>query len=348
MIPFWSLCQAWYFDFKKPWEIPQSEIDNRVDLRSEIIFTIDPLTARDLDDALSCKDLGNGTFEVGVHIADVSFFVPHNSKLDHAAKERATSVYMVQKVIPMLPRTLCEELCSLNPHVDRLAFSVFWILDSNGDVIGEPRFTKSVIRSCIKLAYEHAQKVIDGQSLESIPELCGHNLSNEIQTAILHLYKLSIALRTKRVQGGSLSLDSPKLWFILDENDNPVECGPYQRKESHKLIEEFMLLANIAVAGKILAHYPEFALLRCHQPPDSKNLAELELVFKALGLEVNVNSSKSLNESFENIKDESHKFIAKCLAVRKMKPANYFGAGATERDHYRHYALAIPLYTHFT
>jgi protein SSD1 len=141
--------------------IPDEEISSRRDLRNECIFSIDPPTARDLDDALSCKLLEHGDYEIGVHIADVSYFVKPDTPLDHEALHRATSVYLVQKVIPMLPRLLCEELCSLNAGVDRLAFSVFWRITKDGEIVGKPEFCKTVIKSCAKLWYGHAQAVFE-------------------------------------------------------------------------------------------------------------------------------------------------------------------------------------------
>lgn len=160
--------------------------------------------------------------------------------LDTAALERATSVYLVQKVIPMLPRLLCEELCSLNPDVDRLSFSVFWIFDAEANCIGEPRFCKSVIRSCAKLSYNHAQAVIDGQGWDDLPVAeIGNGMNLEqVKDDILCLFKFSKIMRHRRFDNGSLTLNSIKLWFTLDEFGNPIDSGTYILKDANRLIEE--------------------------------------------------------------------------------------------------------------
>lgn len=173
-----------------PWKIPASEFDYRRDLRKLCIFTIDPSTARDLDDALHCIKIDEDTYEIGVHIADVSYFVPEDSPIDKCAVDRATSVYLVQKVIPMLPRLLCEELCSLNPLLDRLTFSVIWRIKSNGDIIDE-WFGRTVINSAVKLSYEHAQMFIENPDEQfeqkEFPEIRPEFDLNDIKTATLNL-----------------------------------------------------------------------------------------------------------------------------------------------------------------
>jgi VacB/RNase II family 3'-5' exoribonuclease len=211
-----------------------------MDLRGERIFSIDPPTARDLDDAVSCKPIGDEKFELGVHIADVSFFVVPDTPLDTEALNRATSVYLVQKVIPMLPRLLCEELCSLNPGVDRLAFSVFWTIDKDANIIGEPRFSRTIINSCAKLWYDHAQAVIEDRdwNLVSPVELSGKWTEEQVHTDIKNLYMLSQKLRERRYENGALSLNSIKLWFATDEVGNPTDSGIYEQKEANRLIEE--------------------------------------------------------------------------------------------------------------
>jgi protein SSD1 len=212
----------------------------RADLRKERIFSIDPPTARDLDDAVSIKALIDGTYELGVHIADVSYFVSPGTEVDAEAYNRATSVYLVQKVIPMLPRLLCEELCSLNPGVDRLAFSVFWNIDSDAKIIGEPRFTRSVINSCAKLWYDHAQAVIEDRDWNQVNPvtLTGDWTDDQVHEDIRLLHKLSLILRARRYEGGALTLNSIKLWFKLDEVGNPVNSGTYEQKDANRLIEE--------------------------------------------------------------------------------------------------------------
>ncbi|XP_073928101.1 DIS3-like exonuclease 2 isoform X2 [Castor canadensis] len=197
-----------------PWTIPPEEFSRRRDLRKDCIFTIDPSTARDLDDALSCRPLAEGTFEVGVHIADVSYFIPEGSHLDKVAAERATSVYLVQKVVPMLPRMLCEELCSLNPMTDKLTFSVIWTLTPEGKIL-EEWFGRTVIRSCTKLSYEHAQSMIESPT-ETIPEkqlppISPEHSSEEVHQAVLNLHRIARHLRQQRFVDGALRLDQESL-----------------------------------------------------------------------------------------------------------------------------------------
>ncbi|KAI8906431.1 hypothetical protein EDD86DRAFT_210705 [Gorgonomyces haynaldii] len=331
-----------------PWQIPASEFEKRLDLRQERIFSIDPQTARDLDDAVSLKEV-DGKLELGVHIADVSYFVKSGSQLDKEALNRATSIYLVQKVIPMLPRLLCEQLCSLNPNVDRLAFSVFWTLTKDGEFIGEPRFHRSVIRSCAKLSYDHAQATIEGKSWDHLPPVELGDVSKEqIDQDIIRLFELSKVLRKRRFDNGSLTMSSIKLWFKLDDVGNPIDSGIYQLKEANKLIEEFMLLANMAVAHKLAKSYPDAALLRCHPAPLEKGMRELAEELSPYGIELDISSSKKLQESFESIQDPLQRELLRLLAIKKMKRANYFCTGSVDVSQYYHYALGVPLYTHFT
>ncbi|VDK53630.1 unnamed protein product [Anisakis simplex] len=262
------------------WSIDEKEFKYRRDFRNETVFTIDPLSARDLDDALhlkpidDCDGAGNPGWEVGVHIADVSHFVQAGTELDHWAASRATSVYLVHKVIPMLPRILCEELCSLNPGVDRLTFSVVFKMNYQAEVFDQ-WFGRSIIRSCCKLAYEHAQDMIEHEdkefAKEELPEIYDNKSAAEIQQIVVRLNKLAQLLRKNRSDHGSLQLDQPKLCFRLDETSGlPIAVSIHEQKDANKLVEEFMLLANMAVARKIEKEFPKIALLRRHPPPKAK------------------------------------------------------------------------------
>ena len=226
-----------------PFVIPSEEISKRRDLRNECIFTIDPLTARDLDDALSIEQLEDGNFKVGVHIADVSYFVKDKTELDMEAQERATSVYLVQKVVPMLPRHLCENLCSLNPNEDRLTFSVEWKMTEQGEIL-EEWFGRSVINSAVKLAYEHAQDMLDQPkkewSIDELPPIKSPWTSKIISEKVSMLQNIAVNLRSKRENSGALRLDQPKLCFTLNkENGLPLGFKMYEHRHSNKLIEEF-------------------------------------------------------------------------------------------------------------
>ncbi|XP_070609898.1 DIS3-like exonuclease 2 [Erythrolamprus reginae] len=341
-----------------PWVIPSEELARRRDLRKECIFTIDPSTAKDLDDALSCKLLPDGNFEVGVHIADVSYFVPEGTSLDEVASERATSVYLVQKVIPMLPKLLCEELCSLNPMTDRLTFSVIWKLSPQGKILDE-WFGRTVIRSCTKLSYDHAQSMIEDPErvlrAEELPPISSCHTAAEIHRAVQNLHQIAKQLRQQRFVDGALRLDQMKLSFTLDkETGMPQGCYSYQYRDSNKLVEEFMLLANMAVAHRIYRSFPSRALLRRHPPPQSKMLHDLMAFCNQMGLEIDSSSAgalhKSLNETFGNDQySDARKEVLTNMFSRPMQMAVYFCTGVLKDEAlFRHYALNVPLYTHFT
>ncbi|XP_051637569.1 DIS3-like exonuclease 2 isoform X2 [Manacus candei] len=341
-----------------PWVISLEELAKRRDLRKECIFTIDPSTARDLDDALSCKQLPDGNLEVGVHIADVSYFVLEETELDKVASERATSVYLVQKVIPMLPRLLCEELCSLNPMQDRLTFSVMWKLTPEGKILDE-WFGRTVICSCVKLSYEHAQIMIESPgkvlSPEELPPVSPQHSIAEIQEAVLNLHRIAQNLRKQRFADGALHLDQMKLSFTLDqESGMPQSCYVYQYRDSNRLVEEFMLLANMAVAHRIYHFFPEQAFLRRHPPPQTKLLKDLMDFCNQVGLDIDFSSAgtlqKSLNEIFGVDKySRARKEVLTYMFSRPMQMALYFCTGVVKDETlFRHYALNVPFYTHFT
>ncbi|KAF9138554.1 hypothetical protein BGX30_009036 [Mortierella sp. GBA39] len=329
-----------------PWSIPEKELTRRRDLRKDCIFTIDPATAKDLDDAVSVSRLEDGTLEVGVHIADVSHFIKVGSALDREAKSRATTVYLVQKAIPMLPNILCEDLCSLNPNVDRLAFSVFWKMTEDGHVLGTS-FSKSVIRSCAQLSYDDAQTVITTGSLDPKIEIVGHPRSL-VEENIKIFYKLSQILRKNRFENGSLSINSIRLSFETDEIHNPIGVSVYELKESNRLIEEFMLLANMSVAKQIAEFFPEQALLRRHEDPLEKRLTDFISHMKKIGLDLDASSSGALQQSLDAIEDPDVRKVVRLLVIKPMQRAKYICAGMLTPDKYHHYALNAPLYTHFT
>ncbi|KAK2145384.1 hypothetical protein LSH36_683g03080 [Paralvinella palmiformis] len=321
-----------------PWSIPEKELSSRRDLRNLCIFTIDPATARDLDDALSCVPLDNGRFEIGVHIADVSYFVELDSDLDLEAASRATSVYLVQKVIPMLPGLLCEQLCSLNPGEDRLSFSVIWTITEDG-LIESEWFGRTIIRPSVKLSYDHAQGFIDEPDKQwtanELPHIDGGYSVEHIKNIVLQLDKIAKKLRRKRTDNGALRLDQIKLQYSLDkETGLPNGYSVYQQKDSNRLVEEFMLLANMAVARKIYQHFPDIAVLRRHPKPQERMLNDLQ------SLEV---------YSREGEENRSKFLILTSLCSKPMQNARYFCTGVIDDESlYRHYALSVPFYTHFT
>ncbi|XP_033115208.1 DIS3-like exonuclease 2 isoform X2 [Anneissia japonica] len=340
------------------WSIPEDEIAKRRDLRKECIFTIDPATARDLDDALSCKETDDGNFEVGVHIADVSYFIPEKCALDEVASQRATSVYLVQKVIPMLPRLLCEKLCSLNPYQDRLAFSFIWTLTPDG-IIENEWCGRTVIRSCVKLSYAHAQDMIEHPDKEfadgELPEISNRYGVEDVKRSVLNLQKIANRLRQKRFEEGALRLDQVKLSFTIDkETGLPSGYSVYQLRDSNRLVEEFMLLANMAAAVRIYQSFPKQALLRRHSEPKQKMIEQLVDMCAEMGLSIDATTAGTIQESLqmytgEDAYSKARTQILVNLCSKPMQLAKYFCTGLVpDENAYRHYALNVPFYTHFT
>lgn len=252
----------------EPFIIPEAEYNSRENLTKDEIFTIDPLTARDLDDAVSCKQLGNGNYEIGVHISDVSYFINENSELDNIIKDQATTIYLVNTVYHMLPRQLCM-LCSLLPGLDKLTFSVFWEMTPTAEIVST-RFSKTIINSCSQLAYEHAQMMIDQPDREfeekDLPKI--HRFTHrDLSRTINMLNSLATILRKKRFDNGCISINQRKILFDLSENGEPIGFRPDERNDSNFLIEEFMLLANQSTAKFIFDKFPTIAVLRNHAPP---------------------------------------------------------------------------------
>ncbi|KAL1280059.1 hypothetical protein QQF64_014659 [Cirrhinus molitorella] len=258
----------------------------------------------------------------------------------------------------MLPRLLCEELCSLNPLTDRLTFSVIWKLSPEGKILSE-WFGRTVICSCIKMSYGHAQSMIEAPdkhfSAEELPPCSPDHSIHEIQEAILNLNNIAKQLRAQRFEGGALQLTQLKLSFTLDkESSMPQGCYVYQYQDSNKLVEEFMLLANMAAAHQIYRTYPELAILRRHPPPQSKMVDDLQEFCDQMGLDIDFSTSgglhRSLNEDLGNDKyAAARKEVLTHMCSRAMQMASYFCTGALKDENsFSHYALNVPLYTHFT
>lgn len=327
------------------WRVPASTDDpgwkGRRDLRDLLVCSIDPPGCVDIDDALHARKLPNGNFEVGVHLADVSHFVKPNNAMDKEAALRGTTVYLVDKRIDMLPMLLGTDLCSLKPYVERYSFSVVWELDKNADIVSA-NFTKSVIRSREAFSYEAAQLRIDDESQQ-----------DDLTQGMRHLMMLSKKLRAKRMAAGALNLASPEVRVETEsETSDPVDVKTKQLLDTNQLVEEFMLLANISVAGKIYEAFPQTALLRRHAAPPKNNFEELSNQLKVKkGLELHTDSSKALADSLDTCVDSKEPFfntLIRILATRCMMSAEYFCSGTQAYPEFRHYGLASEIYTHFT
>ncbi|WBW74368.1 3'-5'-exoribonuclease activity Dis3L2 [Schizosaccharomyces osmophilus] len=336
------------------WRITEEELAKRRDFRNDIVITIDPDTAKDLDDAVSCKYLGNGTYELGVHIADVGHFMKPDTPLDTEAASRATTFYLVQKAIPMLPSLLCERLCSLNPQVERLAFSVTWKMNKDGKEVGERWFGKSVIKTCSRLAYGEAQNIIEGKSwAEGVGKPIGGNHSaKDVEEIIMVLCEISRKLRAQRFAKGAVEINSTELKFQLNEYGLPDMCEVYEQKEANHLIEEFMLLANRSVAEKISNSFPANALLRRHASPKEKQINDFCKFMEGLKFNFDASSSSSFNDSMNRLRSFFNPDLVELfenMAVRSLNRAEYFCTGDfPERSDWHHYALSFNHYTHFT
>ncbi|WWD19349.1 hypothetical protein CI109_103808 [Kwoniella shandongensis] len=329
-----------------PWSIPEREYEVRTDLRNERVFTIDPPTAKDLDDALSVKSNEDGTITVGVHIADVSYFVKANTAMDREARKRATSVYLVQRAVPMLPPQISEELCSLVPNVERLTFSAIFTLDTDGNV-KERKFARTIIKSCGKLSYADAQGVVSGGSLERTKVADAYPVS-EIEADIRLLHDLATKIKTKRIEAGAMLANKLKVSFELDDEGKPVDCNTFRRTEANSLVEEFMLLANTSVAQVIANGLPEQSILRRHEAPIERRLDGFVKRAQKLGFEMDPASAGTLQKSFEKVQDPDAALCLELLKKKSMQRARYFCTGMLDIAKYSHWALNTPLYTHFT
>eukprot|EP01059_Diplonema_ambulator_P030363 TRINITY_DN516_c0_g1_i4.p1 TRINITY_DN516_c0_g1~~TRINITY_DN516_c0_g1_i4.p1 ORF type:complete len:890 (+),score=377.81 TRINITY_DN516_c0_g1_i4:68-2737(+) len=331
--------------------------DMRLGAKHErFVCTIDPATARDLDDALSCHDLGGGHYRVSVHIADVCTFVPFGSALDQEALKRATSVYLVQKVIPMLPRKLCEEHCSLNTLGDKLAFTVEWVMDAKGNITSE-WMGQTVIRNQCKLAYENAQSIIDGNFDPNSIDLAHISPSRRawtverIKESVKGLWKIAEHIRAARHARGALSLNQAKMYFDFEDyNSNMAPKGwhMHETAEANWLVEEFMVLANARVTEKCIEYCPEVSLARYHSPPDASRFESLIKALGEQGLKLNVGSGKALSTSLDNISKHPQIEAIRALTIRCMMLAKYCCTSESADHSLSHFALNLPLYTHFT
>ncbi|MCS7077474.1 MAG: ribonuclease R [Bacteroidia bacterium] len=322
-----------------PKEIPQEEILKRKDLRGTLTFTIDPFDAKDFDDALSFRKLENGHFEIGVHIADVSYYVKPNSLLDQEAYKRGTSVYLVDRTVPMLPEALSNFLCSLRPNEDKLTFTVLFEMDIHGSIYHQ-WIGRTIIHSNRRFTYEEAQEIIE-------------NPTGEYAEPLTVLNQIAKNLAAQRYKNGSITFETDEIKFKLDENFKPIEVYKKERKDAHKLVEEFMLLANKKVTEFV--YYQRESprntfVYRVHDSPDPQKVEELSNFVRLFGFHelqrkknepINL-SSKALQKLMELVENSPARDIIRSYAVRCMAKARY------TTENVGHYGLAFSLYTHFT
>jgi len=330
-------------------KIEPSEIKKRRDFRDILTFTIDPVSAKDFDDALSFKKLDNGCIEVGIHIADVSHYVQPNSILDQEAYERATSVYLVDRVVPMLPEVLSNGLCSLRPNEEKYTFSAVFTLNDKTEVI-EEWFGKTVIHSDQRFSYEEVQYLIENETdtVDNKTSLNGksYQVSDETYEAIISLNNQAKVLRQQRMKKGAISFDRVEVNFNLDEENKPETVFFKTSKDANKLIEEFMLLANKRVAMFIGKQSPPFNFVyRIHDDPDEEKLFNLKQTIANFGYLFNPkgkNVSKEINKLLFDCQGTREQNLIDTLTLRSMSKAEY------TTENIGHYGLAFSHYTHFT
>lgn len=320
-----------------PDNISAEEIARREDMRGVTTFTIDPRDAKDFDDALSFRKLPNGNYEIGVHIADVTHYVQPDTALDREARDRATSVYLVDRVVPMLPERLSNGICSLRPDEDKLTFSCIFEMTPEGKIV-DSRIARTIIRSDRRFTYEEAQEIIETGKGDYAAE-------------ILELDRLAKILRGQRFSGGSVDFDREEVRFEIDENGHPTSVYFKESKDSNKLIEEFMLLANKAVATFIGApkgkKKPKAFVYRIHDRPDPERLLALATLARQFGHKIKTTGTpqeinRSLNRMLEDIKGRPEENLLSIMAVRAMAKAVY------STTNVGHYGLGFDYYTHFT
>lgn len=330
--------------------ITEEEIKKRRDMRQTLTFTIDPKDAKDFDDALSFKVLKNGNYEVGIHIADVSHYLKEGTILDEEAYQRATSVYLVDRVVPMLPEVLSNNACSLRPHEEKYTFSAVFELNPKAELINQ-WFGRTVTYSDARFSYEEAQYIIENEAT-TIPENIALNekqytISKPTKEAILKLDELAKILRSQRMQNGAISFDKIEVKFNLTPDNEPKNVYFKSSKDANKLIEEFMLLANKKVA-EFIGKQPlkKTFIYRIHDVPDQQKLESLQRVVSQFGYHLNLKDPKqistSLNKLLINVVGKKEQNLVDTLAIRCMSKAEY------STNNIGHYGLSFDYYSHFT
>lgn len=319
-----------------PFDLDAEEIAKRRDLRTVLTFTIDPVGAKDFDDALSIQKLENGNYEIGIHIADVSHYVQPESPIDKEALKRSNSVYLVDRVVPMLPEQLSNIACSLRPDEDKYAFSALFEMNENGTIFKQ-WFGKTVIRSNRRMTYEEAQEIIEGKA-------------DELEEEILLMDKIAKIYRNQRVQKGAISFDSEEMRFELDQQGNPIRTFVKVSKDANKLIEEFMLLANRKVAEFIGKRPKEDDFIPCiyrtHDKPSMEKIQLFRTFIDKFGYDLEMTHydqiAIALNKLLDDVRYTNESGIIQSMAIRSMEKAVY------QTKNIGHYGLGFEYYTHFT
>ena len=348
------------YDYPKEAELEAQEIDSdistqeiyrRRDMRDVLTFTIDPFDAKDFDDALSFRQISDSEYEIGVHIADVTHYVEQGTLLDSEAYNRATSVYLVDRTIPMLPERLCNELCSLRPNEDKLTMSVIFTMDSKAKVL-KHKICRTIIRSDVRLDYDQAQAIIDGQA-EQGESVHGGTISGDVIAAIAELNRLAGILREDRFRHGAIDFEREEIKVLVDEKGKPTGFKMEESTPSHHLIEEFMLLANRTVAQQLSGTNKD-VVYRVHDVPDPDKIEALSKFVHQFGYSMNLpkrdqkneNGTRSATKAIKKLLSDStgsvEQELIHTLAIRTMPKAFY------STHNIGHYGLAFPYYTHFT
>jgi ribonuclease R len=318
--------------------VSEDEIKNRVDLRDEVIVTIDGPDAKDLDDAVAVKKLENGNYELGVHIADVTYYVKEGSKIGTEALKRGTSVYLVDKVVPMLPRRLSNGICSLNPNVDRLTLSINMEIDGNGNVVNH-KMHESVIKTKHRMVYDDVSDIIEGKNLENLTQY------EDMFETFKMMETLASILRGRRNKRGAIDFDFPEAKIITDELGKPIEIKEHERRVSNKIIEEFMLVANETVAEHMFWLEIPF-VYRIHETPSEDKIISFNKFIHNFGYSIKGNLEnvhpKEIQSLISSVKGKKEEHIISRLMLRSLKQAKY------SPDNDGHFGLAAKYYCHFT
>lgn len=332
--------------------IEEREISKRRDFRDVLTFTIDPFDAKDFDDAISFEKIDDGIYQIGVHIADVSHYVGAKTILDEEAYKRGTSVYLVDRVVPMLPEILSNYACSLRPLEDKYTFSAVFKINEQAEIL-DIWLGKTAIHSNYRFSYEEAQSVIecanDAENYTMPSDISlshqEYTLDKTVVSAILKLNTLAQKLRTKRMKNGAISFDKVEVKFKLDSHSNPISVFTKESKDAHKLIEEFMLIANQKVAETVSKLNKPF-VYRIHDEPDNEKLTQLNTVISKFGYQVNLKNrasiTRSINALLDKVKGKKEQNLVDTLTIRSMSKASY------STKNIGHYGLAFNDYTHFT